>query len=241
MPLHSDTENAGAPAAEAAGGEQELRARPSCASSRRAAALGDQHEASINGVPQGVAAAEYRPAWRRGCSHHGGRASQLRRSGKLLIRQGIWLTVLCMLHGTFFWPAPCHDALLFCVLFLTTILTCVTVLVSARGWNVAGLALANPFSETEISPLYHTGECPAGVPCVLPVNVNITLQYKGAGALTDAIVSIDVYPKNVTDAETGVTTAGLCPLPCAPFVIQLTLLARPPISVSLALRLMTAA
>ena len=69
-----------------------------------------------------------------------------------------------------------------------------------------GFALAGPFIETEISPLYGTGECPAGH-CVLPVNANIQLQYTGTGALTDAVVSIDVYPKNVTD-ETGTTIGG---------------------------------
>jgi len=68
-----------------------------------------------------------------------------------------------------------------------------------------GCALAGPIDETEISPLYHTGECPPDTAaCVLPINVNISLQYKGAGALTDAIVSFDVYPKNVT--ADGVTT-----------------------------------
>jgi len=62
--------------------------------------------------------------------------------------------------------------------------------------------------ETEISPIFHSAECPAGqAACVLPVNVNISLQYKGAGALTDVIVSIDVYPKNIT--INSVTTTGL--------------------------------
>lgn len=72
--------------------------------------------------------------------------------------------------------------------------------------GLVGFALAGPFIETEISPLYGTGECPAGH-CVLPVNANIQLQYTGTGALTDAVVSIDVYPKNVTD-ETGTTIGG---------------------------------
>ena len=69
-----------------------------------------------------------------------------------------------------------------------------------------------PFQETEISPIYYTGECPDDVTdCVLPVNVNITLQYKGADALTDAIVSIDVYPKITTDSYSydGVVSAGV--------------------------------
>ena len=52
--------------------------------------------------------------------------------------------------------------------------------------------------ETEIPPLYGTGECDGAGSCVLPVNANIELQYKGAGGLTDAVVSIDVYPKNQT-------------------------------------------
>jgi hypothetical protein len=83
------------------------------------------------------------------------------------------------------------------------------------GW-LAGFALAGSFVEKEISPLYHTGECPAdavmrgdfvtrGWMCVLPVNANIHLQYKGAGALTDVIVTIDVYPKNITTATEKLT------------------------------------
>lgn len=81
------------------------------------------------------------------------------------------------------------------------------------GW-LAGFALAQSFFEQEISPLYHTGECPADAStCVLPVNANIHLQYKGAGALTDAVVTIDVYPKNITTATeklTGLVHILLC-------------------------------
>jgi hypothetical protein len=75
--------------------------------------------------------------------------------------------------------------------------------------GIAGFAMCQgPFQETEISPTFHTGECtPDVTDCVLRVNVNITLQYKGAGALTDAIVSIDVYPKNTT--SDGVVSAGV--------------------------------
>ena len=43
---------------------------------------------------------------------------------------------------------------------------------------------------------------------MLPVNANVHLQYKGAGALTDAIVTIDVYPKNIT--SDGETSTGCC-------------------------------
>lgn len=68
------------------------------------------------------------------------------------------------------------------------------------GW-LAGFAPARSFIETEISPLYHTGECPAATSsCVLPVNANVHLQYRGVGVLTDAVVTIDVYPKNITTA-----------------------------------------
>jgi hypothetical protein len=81
------------------------------------------------------------------------------------------------------------------------------------GW-LAGFALAQSFLETEISPLFHTGECPAdATTCVLPVNANIHLQYKGAGALTDVVVTIDVYPKNITTATeklTGLVNILLC-------------------------------
>lgn len=73
------------------------------------------------------------------------------------------------------------------------------------GW-LAGFALAQTFLETEISPLFHTGECPAdAITCVLPVNANIHLQYRGAGALTDVVVTIDVYPKNITTATEKLT------------------------------------
>ena len=81
------------------------------------------------------------------------------------------------------------------------------------GW-LAGFGLAQSFFEQEISPLYHTGECPADAStCVLPVNANIHLQYKGAGALTDVVVTIDVYPKNITTATerlTGLVHILLC-------------------------------
>jgi hypothetical protein len=96
-----------------------------------------------------------------------------------------------------------------------------------RGYNQVGpgewgetlgaprvFALAGSFVEKEISPLYHTGECPAdAITCVLPVNANIHLQYRGAGALTDVVVTIDVYPKNITTATeklTGLVHILLC-------------------------------
>ena len=44
---------------------------------------------------------------------------------------------------------------------------------------------------------------------MLPVNANIHLQYKGAGALTDAVVTIDVYPKNKTE-DGGLLPILLC-------------------------------
>jgi hypothetical protein len=68
---------------------------------------------------------------------------------------------------------------------------------------MAGFAIAE---ETEIAPLSHDPQCPGDVECVLPVNANITLQYTGAGAMTDAVVSIDVYPR-VQPKQDG---AGLC-------------------------------
>ena len=68
-------------------------------------------------------------------------------------------------------------------------------------WGVALCSVAALAPRKEISPLYHTGECPADEStCVLPVNANNHLQYKGAGALTNVVVTIDVYPKNITTA-----------------------------------------
>jgi len=164
---------------------------------------------------------------------HGQGVTYWRRRGGRLMQQGMWLAVICMLHGMYtpsFASISClharplprsislfltlHSIRFRCLawlllLVLVPVLLPVTLLPDVgASCNVAGFALAGPVEETEISPLYHSAECPAGqAACVLPVNVNISLQYKGAGALTDAIVSIDVYPKNVT--INGVTSTGL--------------------------------
>ncbi|KAJ1482701.1 hypothetical protein T484DRAFT_1803210 [Baffinella frigidus] len=49
--------------------------------------------------------------------------------------------------------------------------------------------------------LSHSGACDANSDgskafCVLPVNANITLRYRGVGGITDAVVSIDLYADN---------------------------------------------
>lgn len=74
---------------------------------------------------------------------------------------------------------------------------------AARGCRLATLILLSgltlALSSTYNMELTHSGSCGGGLTrCTLPVNANITLLDLGAGGVTDAVVSIDVYPDNTT-------------------------------------------
>ena len=178
------------------------RTRP-CFSLPKAHASVDEHESGSNDTSGALTAkGSGREFWQWGCWGRYGLVADLRRWGKLPSRRGTWLAVLFMLHGR-----RTYELILLHGYIIFDLLSADYLIFLCAG--IAGFAMCQgPVQETEISPIYNTGECPTDVQdCVLPVNVNITLQYKGAGALTDAIVSIDVYPKNMT--SDGVVSAGV--------------------------------